>query len=58
MHPILDPGDVAHCRVEPGVKSAPGGDSVLADPQESKETEGQGCFQHQSVMFAERVSLE
>ena len=56
VHAILDPGDIALCWVEYGVESAPVGQSVLTDPQESEEAKGSASTYHVCSMGQPRVA--
>ena len=58
MKALLDPGDIASGGVESGVKSASGSPGVLANPQEPKITDSEGCFQHQLVMTAQWITVQ
>ena len=58
MDALLDPGDMASCGVDSGVKSASGIPGILANPQEPKETKCEGRFQHQPVVSTEWIVVQ
>ena len=58
MDALLDPGDIVSCGVDSGFKSASGIPSILANPQEPKETKCEGRFQHQPVVSTEWIAVQ
>ncbi|KAL5475165.1 hypothetical protein EMCRGX_G027231 [Ephydatia muelleri] len=58
MNALLDPGNMASCGVDSGVKSASGIPGILANPQEPKETKCEGRFQHQPVVSTEWIAVQ